>query len=323
MAVLRMFTSLADLTSGVPPTTEVSSYVDLTRVEYGFRPTSAQSFIVQHDEASGNDTWYHFRFATTGVGSSSFDGDLVVIQDVDNTRLGGMELLNGQIRFFVEGDTTVRSAVYSYSGSVPYLIDLHIEVDGSTSITLNAYINGAAQPTVTAANTGGKGKAAMALIGCPSTALNGAFAAYSEGVIADEDTRGWRVRELKPKGIGADKQWVGSALDVVDDDVGTGISTDVTGERMCFGLSNLEFIGGGDIINRVVIQTYAQRGESGLTNLNHYFRYADTTREDTTSFNPGVTGAWFLEEFATNPDTTAAWDPADFESLQIGVRAQT
>ena len=146
---------------------------------------------------------------------------------------------------------------------------------------------------------------------------------WGECVIANEDTRGWRLYQLKPTAFGVDNTWDGEASSVVDGSLLTGISTDVLNERASFGVSNIENISDSALIDRICIQTYGQRGAAGLTSFNHYFRYQGGTRVDDADIALALTADMYLDEYPVDPNTSLAWNVADIQGLQIGVRART
>ena len=146
---------------------------------------------------------------------------------------------------------------------------------------------------------------------------------FGECVIADEDTRGWRLFQLKPTAFGVNQEWDGTAASVVDGSLLTGITTDVANERASFGVSRIENIPDDALIDRVCIQSYGQRGASGLTAFNHYFRYESGTTIDDADHTLALTAGMFIDEYTTDPNTTLPWAVPNLSGLQIGVRART
>lgn len=319
MSILKIFTNTVDLSVPGGSFSTNTTYHDQTRVSGAFLLTSSESATVQHDQVAGDTTWYHFRYAQSNV-STSYDGNVLYIRTPTNDNIARMVIDNGQPFFSADGDTTVSTSTFLISGATVYSVDVSVQVT-PTQIVVSGYFNNVLVGTATAANTTGlKPNPDRVTI---SNSDSAASVYYSECIVADEDTRGFRLRELRPQSFGVDQAWSGDVNDIVDDDLATGVSTETTGARVNFGVSNLENISSGDIVNRVVAQTYAQRGETGLTRINHYFRYPDATTEDGSDITVTTDGVWYLTEFADNPKTAAAWVPADFAGIQLGIRAQT
>lgn len=317
MAILRIATSPADFTSfsGFLATNNI--YFDDTRVANGMGFTSNDTGSILFPAAAGTSTWIHFAFAQNSGNSSS--ADIAYIQDGSGNYLFGLEESFGRLSWTVSGDTSSESNTFDNGYQNLVIMDIQLIVNGTTDITLNAYLNSALMYTATVANTGGKGNPQRLFF--QGTDAGEDFV-FSEVIIADEDTRGFRLREFKPQSFGVFQQWDGDISAVTDDLLTTGISTTVADERSSFGLNNLENIETGDLINRVVAQTYAQRGASGLTSMNHFFRYDNGTIQDSSDIALTTTGDWYVEEFINNPNTAAPWAPADLAGIQLGVRAR-
>lgn len=321
MAVQKIFMNLVDLTiPGLGFTTD-TTFFDPTRSSGSFIAATLESASIDFPAiTTGTTTWFH---AVTVFGNTQsnlgFNGAWEV-KVPDGTVIARMDISAGLPQFTVVGDATSSTVSQSISANVQYIFDMSVDVT-PTTITVSGYINSALIGTVSAPNTTGSRPFPTRL-----TLNNGDNAGnlyYSEGVIASDDTRGFRVRELRPTSFGVDQAWTGDVNNVVDNDLATGISTPTDGARTSFGVSNLQNVSAGDIVNRLVAQTYAQRGATGLTRFNHYFRYPDDTREDGGDITVGTTGDWYLTEFLTNPKTTLPWTPEELSGIQIGVRGQT
>ena len=323
MAILKVFTGTVDLAIPGGSFDTGGTYADLTRVNGSFQFSAGTQATVDHAQSAGDTTWYHFIFGKDTGTNGTLDTNTFTVQErgIDGgSPVAIMNILNGQPQFQAVGDSTTSTNIINLNIAVRYAVDMSVTVT-PTLITVSGYVNNVLVGTVTAANTTqNKQKPGGVLL---SNFANLANFFYSECIVADEDTRGWRLRELRPQSFGVDQAWTGTVNDVIDNDLATGISTATNGARTNFGLQNLENISGGDIVNRVVAQTYAQRGATGLTRINHYFRYPDQTRQDGPDITVTTTGAWYLTEFTTNPKTAAPWVPADLTGIQMGLRAQT
>lgn len=324
MAVLKMFTAPVDLSAqgGGFDTTTTTNF-DNTRVEGAITAGAAAQATFVHPQAAGDTTWYHFAFAKSESTNNNLDTDCFVMYEPTasgGSAVASMNILNGNPRFGAIGDATNYTSTIPLNLNVLYQVDIEVTVTAPL-ITVNGYVNNVLIGTITAPNTtSGHVKPGQATM---QNNDNFATFYFSEGVVTDEDTRGWRIRELRPTSFGVDQSWDGNVDNVIDADLATGLSTSTNDARTSFGVSNLENVSGGDIINRVVAQTYAQRGASGLTRINHYFRYEDATRQDGGDITVGTTGDWYISEFTQNPKTSLAWVPADLAGIQLGIRART
>lgn len=326
MAIHRIATAQAEMTSFPGTMSTDTRFFDAARVEKCYKMPPGSSGFLDFEEPTGNIIWTHATYGhdTSVNGTSNFNTSKVFsVKDSNGDEIAFCRVVGLTMTFGVVGDTTSESAGVSISLNTNVMVDMQIDVDGSTDITLNAYINSGLQFSATVANTGGRGKGTRLEFNNTKTDGFEHNKYYSEFIVADEDTRGWRLREFKPQSLGVYQQWDGTVSSVADASLATGISTDTADERMSFGLRNLDNIDDGDIINRVVVQTFGQRGASGLTSINHFFRYDDGTVEDSSDISLGLFGDWYVEEFEDNPDTATAWDPADLAGIQLGVRART
>ena len=335
MSILRIATSPAelDLQGGTYSTN--TSYYDPTRTRGVFKHGQLETSSLSFPPAAGTITWLHFRFAVTRDtanpsfwGNTAADGVVFEFRDSASRRmLLGRIVPTMQLEIMADdgAGSLLRANISTPSNDLVFSIDVKLEISGG-NVIVESYYNSALQGTATLSNAGG--------VTNPDRMYFGTFEAdtgsgtpgsswFGEIVIADEDTRGFRLRELKPQSFGVFQQWDGTVASVADNSLATGVSTDVNGERVSFGLDNLENVNSGDIVNRVVAQTYAQRGPTGLTQFAHFFRYSDTTVQVGPSIAVNTIGAWYMDEYVNNPDTGVAWVPADLAGIQIGLEAQT
>jgi hypothetical protein len=323
MAILRIASARADITTLGGTMSTDSTYFDNTRVDACYRISEDGGTTLGFPAAAGTTTWLHWVFAfDADPNQFLYDRTVTTIQDTNGATLFEIRMNASDFHFSVLGDTTAKSGGFLLPEKAEIVIDIQLIVTGTTDIELNAYINSALRYSQTVLNTVGRTNPAVLEISNPNHAVE-PIIYTSEFIIADEDTRGFRMRELKPQSFGVFKQWDGTVASVVDDSLATGISTDVLNERTSFGLDRLDQVDEGDIINRVVIQSYAQKGSSGLANMNHFFRYEDSTIEDGSDISLGLFGEWYLDEYITNPKTAATWVPTDLAGIQMGVRART
>jgi len=319
MAILKFINDPADFTTLNAPVSTNSNFFDVTRIDNGYLldSDSAHNLAAEWPEAAGNEVWMHF----IGGWDGRWNDTVLRIEDAASNEVIIVFTSGGRTFVRLLGDT---NSELDFVTPINALLvwDIHFVKNGTTDITATVYINGTFQGTLTRPNTSNKGTP-TSLTSNPTNVINSNNWYFGECVIADEDTRGWRLYQLKPTAFGVNQEWDGDASSVVDGSLLTGISTDVANERASFGVSRIENIADSALIDRIAIQTYGQRGASGLTAFNHYFRYESGTIEDDTDNALGLTADMYIDEYSLNPDTGTAWAVADMQGLQIGVRART
>ncbi|WNL50623.1 hypothetical protein RPALISO_14 [Ruegeria phage RpAliso] len=317
MTIHRIACSPADIGMGGYTFSTVTTYFDPTRVTGAFYLNEGDSFTIGHDAPVGDEMWYHFRYGQTNSSFQFYDTDTFYVNDGVQNRLATLFIDAGKLRVRATGDTSFTSGDINVGANNTYSIDVHVIVNDS--VTVRLYINSALYFEGIVANTGGRGKPTSAFFLNNYDGSYGYDQYFSEIVIADEDTRGMRVREMRPQSLGIYQEWDGDVNSMRDEDTATGMSTALPARRVSFGVSNVENVGEGDIINRVVAQTYAQRGETGIESFQHFFRFRNGDVVDGASIPVGLYGQFYVEEFVTNPQTGLAWSPEDFRSLQTGL----
>jgi hypothetical protein len=320
MAILKFINDPADFTALNATASTNGNFFSTLRIDNGWRIDTFQSFSADWPEPVGNTVWMHFIIGQDGTNSTWVD-TLLRFEDANGTQVLRMHINDNRTFWELNGDS---NSTISYVSAVNALLvaDVEFVKNGTTDITATVYINGTFQGTMTVANTGDRG-VPTTISSNPLDTTNSFNFYFGECVIADEDTRGWRLYMLKPTAFGVNQQWDGEATSVVDGSLLTGISTDVLNERASFGLARIENISDSALIDRLAIQTYGQRGASGLTSFNHYFRYDGGTIVDDADIALGLTADLYIDEYELNPNTSLAWEVADIQGLQVGVRART
>lgn len=328
MTIQRIATTPAELTSfGGTYSTDATKH-DSGRTRGVFRHAELQISSLHFPEVAGDTTWIHFEHTVVRNTSNPqfWSGSIFEVRDSSSRRMMFIDI-NPTMSWRARVDDGASPATVSEGViSEGTMISIDIKIVVTANVEVEVYFNGALQGSNTIVNTQTAGNPDRIQFGTfdndtGSGADLGSW--FGEMVIADEDTRGFRLRELTPQSFGVFQQWDGTAASVFDDSLATGVSTDVADERVSFGLSNLDNVGPSDIVNRIIAQSYAQRGASGLTAINHFFRYDDTTIQDGSDIALGLTGDWYIDEYLTNPKTAAAWTPSDLDGIQLGLRART
>lgn len=320
MAILKFINDPADFTANTGTNVATGPYFTNSRV-LGWQFDLNAAFSATWPEEPGTDLWMHFTMGYTTSDLTWDQDDYIRIEDSNGSLVANGDIIDGFIEWNLFADAITTLSYRNIAGA-RLIMDLHFVRNGTTDISLTVYVNGTFQGTLTGTNAVNRGIPTNISMTNLDTDLGGTIY-WGESVIANEDTRGWRLYQLKPTAFGVNQEWDGEASSVVDGSLLTGISTDVLNERASFGLSRIEEISDDALIDRIVVQTYGQRGASGLTSFNHFFRYENGTTLDQADTVMGLTAGLFLEEFTTNPNTATAWQAADIQGLQIGVRART
>lgn len=320
MAILKFINDPADFTLLNATASTNSNFFDTQRIDNGWVLDTNDSFSAVWEEPAGNELWVHFIYGQDNT-NINWDDTVLRFDDALSNEVCTLEITNNTNVWEIFSDTSPQLSFPS-AVNAQLVVDLHFVKNGTTDFNLTVYINGTFQGTVTSANTSDVGLPVTIFSNPLDTSSSYNFY-FGECLVTDEDTRGWRLYQLKPTAFGINQEWDGDASSVVDGSLLTGISTDVANERTSFGVSNIENIPDTALIDRLAIQTYGQRGASGLTQFNHYFRYESGTTIDDADIPMGLTADQFLDEYPTNPDTTLPWETADIQGLQIGVRARS
>ena len=171
--------------------------------------------------------WFHiavrFNPAAPNLFHGNSDGHWMSVYNTAGQMIAQIDVLNGTYAAKVYGDTTVTGAFATFTTAALYHFD--VQITTGANITMNFYSNGALVSTATAANTSGsKGGAKVIQFEHDdiTASLYSNALVYSQFIVTDnEDTRGWRLAELKPLAAGAATAWAGTVADVADDDPAT------------------------------------------------------------------------------------------------------
>lgn len=320
MAILKIIADDSDIDGRNAPRSFDTTYIDTSRVEYGWILDTGDNLQCSWPEPVGNTVWMHFRFGQDS-NSSAWDNLAIEFLDAAGSNVLDMWITDAVHRWFLIGDTTV-SANYSAVVGTARTYDVAFTKNGTTDITVSVYSNGTLLGTLTRPNSGDRGVPVSMRLESTDPSNSGNMW-FSEMIVADEDTRGWRLRQHKPISFGGDNAWDNDALAMTLDTLETGLVSNTLNQRTSFGLSN-QPVPVGVVVDRVVIQTYAQRGSSGLASFNHYFKYsAGPTDVDGADIALIENLNMYIDEYPTSPNTGVAWTDAELTDIQFGIRART
>ena len=270
------------------------------------------------------DIWIAFDYRWN-VSSANFNADgygLWIMTDTGKfvTR---MRAIDGLMRYeyYLDGTTALSGGpVWGDTAGCLVRVDYHIEYDVASSgtVTITMYIDGAVRGKTTAATLSNV-DAGIASLRVGNIDMEGG-STVSSFIVADEDTRGMKVTELEPDGAGNYTAWDGDYSDLGAAAQGSGISSNVNGDRESWTLD--AFTGpAGAVGMRVVNAVWAYPGASGVSQVDSFLRISSTDY-DSGALTPTPANP-LMFEWTVNPATSAVWDTTAIGLLEAGVEAVT
>lgn len=309
----------------------IADTFDPNYTDMSFRATTAGNPVVsKHIKGlpftPKSDVWVHMSFAygaDTGNNTRMFilcnsSGNEVfrVSRPTNNNSTFIMEFYNGSTwtsigtGFTIPDDRTHRD------------LDFHVSCGSSGSA--EAYINGGLVDSGSITSSYVDDIAQLHLYNA-STAPANNVAFYSQMIIADEQTIGWKMYTRRPTGNGSNTSWSGAYTDV--DEMGISdadfISGGSNGDKESFTTSARATISPLEV-KAIGVSARALRDVTGPQNMDLMVRNGSSEH-----FQPitGLTTSYSHFQYAwhLDPDTGNIWSNADAEnaSFQFGVRAVT
>lgn len=327
MAVVFVGTSASDFVGGMSKYTGSAESRD---TDYASEEIAADcrsntigdAFETPEISVSGNLMWIHFRVVfPTGSDFSSADGDFLHVEDASGDVLGGIDWQNGNMRALA--DTTEEGSIYSQSSGTVYTIDL--KIDCSSGEQTELYVDGTLVST--ASSSGGTSTPAvikfkmndMMGFGEPDRPMY-----ISEFLVDDANTTiGCRVHTATADSDGTYTEMAGTYTAVQDASDTDTLLADADGERFSWNPPAYTGDVSGVSVRAVLVKSNVQTGVGGPNKFTPFLRIGSTdyygTQEDPGSGVPIVSSySW-----ADDPSTSAAWDIADVDDFEVGIRAET
>ncbi len=281
-------------------------------------------FTIRHEEPTSTVTWFHFNCfieVPTQTNLSGEDGWWFSCLDINGNTLFEWQLENGIHYLRVYGDSTQDSPSVGFPRGSLYKFDVKVTV--GSDITVEYYLDGNLQTSVTAANSGGKGKPVQwtffhdDMVGSYSD--NYYFPLYySEFIVTDnESTIGWRLSSLTPNSQGFHDGWQGGVAEIQQGYDGLLIGSNTAGQKESWNLTAYNGPTSVSSIRAVINKFTANAGETGPTQITPFTRIGGTDY-DSTVFTPNGN---HLDVLDLNPATGLAWDTADLSTLEVGVKS--
>lgn len=275
--------------------------------------------------------WLSCRVATTFSSEPNHNDPIILLRDSAlGTELFRVRPVAGILSAeYWDGSAWQRLSTThtGYTGNTPFRLDLHWKVDGSEGV-LDLFIGGTLVATYggDTDHVGGITGITQAdfrgLLWASASSINDCY--FSEVIVADEDTRDWRLMSLYPNGAGTYSEGTGAYTDVDEVSVSDAdiISFDADGKRTSVALNNVSSSLSGLVIGNVHVHARARRNGSGPQVLELGVRgsstdgYSDPLALDTTY-------ATVRAEFPANPGTGVAPTAGQLDDYEFILRANT
>lgn len=274
--------------------------------------------------ASATDIWIHFSLASgDAVGSTS------------STRFRWYDSSNNErIRLaYAEDDKTVTINYWNGSAFVSagtfslemldtgQTFDLHVVCNsGSGSITV--YVAGTARLEASVSTTSITNLRKFRFVGATVASLD-CQTWFSQVIVADEPTIGWRLVTRYASGAGATTDWTGAYTEI-DETIYSDadfINSSVADQVELFTNSGPSLTGYS--VRAVGVSSRIRRGASGPQNCRMALRVAGTTYFSGSDIALGLAYAPVQTIWETDPATTADWLASTIGSIQFGVKSIT
>lgn len=290
---------------------------------------TGQAFV-QADFTAGTEGWLHLELYLETIDTT---GDFDTVALVDSSTGNPVMTLNGNngnlaLEYNNGAGFTRVELSNPIGGDSLVTIDMHwIIADVSGEFTV--YVNGIEEATFSGdtLQTGFTTIDQLVLSGGDNATSGSPQVYFSQIIVADEDTRGWKLAEIDPTGASAtNTAWTGDHLDVdnIGIDDGTLIDSNAIDEVETFTCSDLSAAGAALDVIALIVGFRAQKGSTGPQNLQGAIRTnslnffsSSVSGLATSAFNP------FQAIWETNPDTAVAWTPTEIDAIEIGVKSIT
>lgn len=276
----------------------------------------------------GTEFWLHLVVNMDVGPGSTYDYSIIrLVDSVSGETVFQIDGTDGNFRgeYWNGSSFTTMPSTFTFSTNVNKTIDIHCKIHdtlgrfaiyldnslwdeftGDTNLFASAQVDG------------------IELCG-PTFSLDFTKSAnFSEVIVADEPTIGWRLATLIPNAAGTTSAWTGAYTDVdeiaVDD--GDFLSSDTANQVHTMGASNLSVAAAAMEIQALLLNARARKGVSGPTQLQLAVRTgAADFFSSSFALDPGFISIQNM--WALNPDTVVAWTPSEIDGVEIGVKSIT
>jgi len=303
---------------------------DFARGSFTPRGSHATNFARIPLAPAVTDVWLHARVSFASTGGTVNSHPLIKFRSTsgqDVLRLNGFGGVSNPSVYDLEywDGAAWQKIGTSWTIASPSTLDFHCKI-ADTGGVFAFYVNGSliAELTGDTLLFAGADVAEVHLASGSTDDSTSADKNYTEVVVADESTIGMRVATLAPTAAGTNTAWTGDETDVdevVTDDVDF-ISSATADEVETYAASDLSAAAATFTPRAVFVAARAKRGATGPQSLQLAVR-SGTTEDFSETKALTEAFAHYRNGWATNPDTAAAWTPAEIDALEFGVKSIT
>lgn len=276
--------------------------------------------------ASLTTAWIHFALMRQGtVGSHSTQTVFEWLNESGSARIRIRVDHSTQaltLQYWNGSAWTTAGSSITLNLSVVQHIDLNV-VCNSASGYATLYVSGTQR--ITSGTIDLSGTTALdkiRLYGTDNAGVVGYPLNWSQVIVADEPTVGWRLKTIAPTGAGATTSWTGGYTEIDEavysdaDFINSSVADQV--ELFAHGTT----IPDGYSVQGIVVTARAKRGVTGPQNLQLALRSSGTTYfSSSKALDVGYSA--YLNVWETDPATSAAFTTSAITSLQFGVKSIT
>lgn len=304
--------------------TENALYYNSSFARTAVKCSGSTNYAEGLPSAAGTNIWIHFDIATDPIASSTSANRFIWYDSSGNERI--------KINY---ADTTTQLVVQYWNGaSFTSLTAITVGIDGvrqtidmnvvcnSASGSINVYIAGTNRlnsGTIDLSTTTDLKK--FRFYGATISSLT-TDTWFSQVIVADESTIGWRLATFYPSGAGATSSWTGAYTDIDETSYNDAdfINSATANQVSTFAQTGPAMT--GYTVKAVIVAARAKRGSSGPANLQLALRSAGT---DYFSASHALGLGYTAEQnvWETNPATGAAWVNTAISAIQPGVKSIT
>jgi hypothetical protein len=276
---------------------------------------SQLSYADTPDVGSQTDIWFHGEIRHTNVFSP---GRYLAFLNSSGTEVfrltlsGGLTSTTIKMQYLLAGVWTDIGSSITINSSTRQEYDIHVDV---TNGTADLYLAGNKRIAGSATLTGITDIAQARLGGC-----NQAY--WSQIIVADESTIGWRLTTVPATSAGATTDWTGTyaEIDEITYSDADFINSATANQVELFAHGTV--VPSGYKVRGVAVTARAKKGSTGPANLQLALRSGGTVYVSSSNALDEGYGA-FCNIWETDPATSADFTTSAITALQFGVKSIT
>lgn len=328
MAILFAGSKISDFSdsSGALTNTDAANR-DANWSESSIELDAGTDYLEISDIGSQVDVWLHF-LVREGSGGTQSDGTRVEFFDEgEGQQIMIIEGDNGEINLeYWNGASLTEVAPGFFLTSSLQTWDVHCKIDNSTG-EFAIYRGGALLASFTGDTDLNSTSLTVERVRLSTGHNSSQDNFFSEVILADEDTRGMRLKMLETSANGTNTAWTGDQTDVNDESDGTFISSGTAGQIETYAMANVAAAQADFETIALVVSSRARNDGGGAPqNIRHAIRQGGTNYfggSNLTLTTAFLGGPNTQTVFTTDPDTAAAWNNTGLDSMEVGVDSVT